>query len=387
MCCHIKVKIIAGKSLKDAAPLDRISYVYTYTSLPTFCGQWGSTQHDGCVYSLSHWLKSVSNKFPSVTLTFKLNSAVSFIQVTSIPLAQISCPLGFDFSRSIPSRLSEFSKLDSPSRTELGNLQTLIAAAIFLQTALLHHLKHVRANNMHNRRGAKTICIIIYIYIYHSHYVIQWYQYISFMLFFENCESRITGNPRQNANNPMTRKTACLRAGQSRPWVAKPLSVEPGQMQCWRHQSSNAGAAKQRRLDLKSSLLVCSSPCLNSLKHWVWGTRIYHLTFSQKSDATSSWKLLQTSLFQAIFFRTRLTSAIVGNRLCCPAFGQPPRSKHTPRVPWVKVEPQELSTRDNHSLRKKSTVSSTLVKHCESNFELLKSHDSQMLLPLCQQLT
>lgn len=42
------------------------------------------------VYGFSRWLTSVFNKFPSVTLAFKLNSPVSFIRVTSIPLALIS---------------------------------------------------------------------------------------------------------------------------------------------------------------------------------------------------------------------------------------------------------------------------------------------------------
>ena len=83
------------------------------------------------VYGFSRWLTSVfNNKFPNVTLAFKLNSPVSFIRVTSIPLALIKTG-------------------ESTNTHCCGDLPPKSAAE--------NHLKHVRANNMQNRRGAKTI--------------------------------------------------------------------------------------------------------------------------------------------------------------------------------------------------------------------------------------
>ena len=120
----------------------------------------------------------------------------------------------------------------------------------------------------------------------------------SLLCCFLKIKGRITGNPRHNANNKKTRKIACLRAGQSRPWVAKPLLVEPGQMRCSTHQSSSAGALSKRVLKLKRS-----SPYLNSLKHWNWDKKLRLSVFSQQ--------VRPHILEAAIFFRQSacLTSA------------------------------------------------------------------------------
>ena len=124
----------------------------------------------------------------------------------------------------------------------------------------------------------------------------------SLLCCFLKIKGRITGNPRHNANNKKTEKIACLRAGQSRPWVAKPLSVEPGQMRCSTHQSSSAGALSKRVLNW-SQACWCAAVPIWTAWNTEMGTRIYDLAFSHNRCDPTSWKLLFSvlSIFRCSF--------------------------------------------------------------------------------------
>lgn len=116
----------------------------------------------------------------------------------------------------------------------------------------------------------------------------------SLLCCFLKIKGRITGNPRHNANNKKTEKIACLRAGQSRPWVAKPLLVEPGQMRCSTHQSSSAGALSKRVLNWSQACWCAAVPIWTAWNTEI-GTRIYDLAFSHNRCDPTSWKLLSFS--------------------------------------------------------------------------------------------
>ena len=99
-----------------------------------------------------------------------------------------------------------------------------------------------------------------------------------------------------------TEKMACLRAGQSRPWVAKPLSVEPGQMRCSTHQSSSAGALSKRVLNWSQAYWCAAVPIWTAWNTEI-ETRIYDLAFSHNRCDPTSWKLLFSvlSIFRCSF--------------------------------------------------------------------------------------